>query len=57
MKLEIKNIQGKVLATIEEKDFNNEKPLIFHLFSGKTNQEKVDVKYLKGTAKGKLVLN
>lgn len=57
MKLEIKNIEGKVLVTVEEKDFNKEKPLMFHLFGGKENKEKIDVKYLKGTGKGKLVLN
>ena len=57
--LEIKTVDGKVLATIDEKDFSQEKPLSFHLHNDSKDKTtgKTDIKWLKKTGSNKLVLN
>ena len=51
--LEIKTLEGKVIATIKEIDFNQEKPLVFVLHGKQTK----DTKWLRVTKKIKLILN
>lgn len=57
--LQIKSVDGKVLATVEDKDFSQERPLSFHLHNDSKDKTtgKTDIKWLKKTGSGKLVLN
>jgi microcompartment protein CcmK/EutM len=53
--LEISDITGKLLATIQEKDFNKDKPLIVKLRT--PEEEKPYQSMIKQTNKNKLVMS
>lgn len=59
MSLEIKTVEGKILATIKDEDFSQEKPLSFHFYNDSKDKTtgKTDIKWLKKTGSNKLVLN